>query len=173
MICHQVTNWPPADLLAGVMPCRWPAFSEIELRQIPPIWARSTEFFAIRQPSNHNLLRIARRPINSKLTADFSYACLRAQSSHLPDYTVFVQLLKAETQERLAGVDTPPQKGEWPTSRWVRGEVVVDEYLVAIPPNLPAGFYEIIAGFYRPETGQRLTLANGQDHWLVPWTYIK
>ncbi len=108
-------------------------------------------------------------------TADFIgiKVAWQAQTSHLPDYTVFVQLLNAETHERLAGIDTPPQKGEWPTSRWVKGEVVVDEYLVAIPPGLSAGFYDIIVGLYRPETGQRLTLTNGQDHWTLPWTYIK
>jgi hypothetical protein len=108
-------------------------------------------------------------------TADYIGVTLawQAQTSHLPDYTVFVQILTAETKERLAGVDTPPQKGEWPTSRWVKGEVVVDEYLVAIPPDLPPGFYEIIAGLYLPETGQRLTLAEGQDHWTLPWTYIQ
>ncbi|MCL4300506.1 MAG: glycosyltransferase family 39 protein [Anaerolineae bacterium] len=96
-----------------------------------------------------------------------------AQSAQLPDYTVFVQILTAETDERLAGVDTPPLKGDWPTSRWVKGEVVVDEYLVAIPPDFPPGYYKVIVGLYRPETGQRLTLADGQDHWTLPWTFIR
>ena len=108
-------------------------------------------------------------------TADYIGVAIgwRAQESHLPDYTVFVQLLDAETNERLAGVDTQPLKGEWPTSRWVRGEVVVDEYLVAIPPNLPPGPYNIIVGLYQPENGQRLNLPDGRDHWLLPWTYIR
>jgi hypothetical protein len=96
-----------------------------------------------------------------------------AQSAQLLDYTVFVQILTAETDERLAGIDTPPLKGEWPTSRWVKGEVVVDEYLVAIPPDFPPGYYKVIVGLYRPETGQRLTLADGQDHWSLPWTFIR
>jgi hypothetical protein len=96
----------------------------------------------------------------------------QAQKSHLPDYTVFVQLLDAETNQRLAGVDTPPLKGDWPTSRWVKGEVVVDDYFVAIPPDLSPGFYQIIAGLYQPQTGQRLALPDGQDHWVLPWTYI-
>lgn len=95
------------------------------------------------------------------------------QSGQLPDYTVFVQILTAETNERLAGVDTPPLKGEWPTSRWIKGEVVVDKYLVAIPPDFPPGYYKVIIGLYRPETGQRLTLADGQDYWTLPWTFIR
>lgn len=97
----------------------------------------------------------------------------QARSSHLPDYTVFVQILAAETNERLAGVDTPPLKGAWPTSRWVKGEVVVDKYLVAIPPGFAPGFYKVIVGLYQPETGQRLPLADGQDHWTLPWTFIR
>ncbi|MBE7554744.1 MAG: glycosyltransferase family 39 protein [Anaerolineales bacterium] len=96
-----------------------------------------------------------------------------AQSGQLPDYTVFVQILTAKTNERLAGVDTPPLKGAWPTSRWVKGEVVVDEYLVAIPPDFTPGYYKVIVGLYHPETGQRLTLADGQDHWSLPWTFIR
>jgi hypothetical protein len=100
-------------------------------------------------------------------------AAWQAQKPHLPDYTVFVQLLDAETNERLAGLDTQPQQGEWPTSRWVKDEVVVDHYFVAVPPNLKPGYYKIIIGLYQPETGQRLLLANGQDHWPLPWTLIR
>jgi hypothetical protein len=97
----------------------------------------------------------------------------QAQSGGLPDYTVFVQLLEAETNERLAGVDLQPLQGAWPTSRWVKGEVIVDEILVAVPPELKPGFYKVIVGLYQPETGERLILPDGQDHWLVPWTFIR
>ncbi|MFN8456230.1 MAG: hypothetical protein U0401_16440 [Anaerolineae bacterium] len=64
---------------------------------------------------------------------------LQAQQTYLPDYTLFVQLLNAETDERVAGVDLPPRHGTWPTSRWVKGEVVTDEYLVAVPPDFQTG----------------------------------
>jgi hypothetical protein len=97
----------------------------------------------------------------------------QAQQTGLPDYTVFVQLLEAETNERLAGVDTPPLQGTWPTSRWVKDEVIVDEYLVAVPPGLQPGYYKVIVGLYQPETSQRLMLPDGQDYWLVPWTFIR
>jgi hypothetical protein len=96
-----------------------------------------------------------------------------AQSAQLPDYTVFVQILSAETDERLAGVDTPPLNGEWPTNRWAKGEVVVDKYLVVIPPGFSPGYYKVIVGLYQPETGQRLILTDGQDHWTLPWTFIR
>jgi hypothetical protein len=99
-------------------------------------------------------------------------AAWQAEQPYLPDYTVFVQLLDVDTNLRMAGTDTQPLKGEWPTSRWARGEVVVDDYLVAIPPDLPPGFYKIIVGLYSPNTGERLQLADGGDHWLLPWTLI-
>lgn len=96
----------------------------------------------------------------------------QAQQSGLPDYTVFVQLLDADNNERVAGLDLQPRGGEWPTSRWARGEVVVEEYLLAIPPDIRPGFYHLIAGLYRPENGRRLALADGRDFWLVPWTFM-
>lgn len=97
----------------------------------------------------------------------------QARQARLPDYTVFAQLLNADTNERVAGIDTRPQKGEWPTSRWAKGEVVVDTYLVAVPYGLPAGYYKIIVGFYQADTGRRLVLPDSRDYWLVPWTYIR
>jgi hypothetical protein len=173
----------PADLTRGryALLLDGQPLDEIELRhfQIPANLGRVNGIVFGDQSSavggRQSPEQIALAAYQFEPTADFIGVTIawQAESSRLPDYTVFVQLLDAETHERLAGVDTPPQKGEWPTSRWVKGEVVVDEYLVAIPPGLPAGFYEIIVGLYRLETGQRLTLADGHDHWLVPWTYIK
>ncbi|MDM8528817.1 glycosyltransferase family 39 protein [Anaerolineales bacterium HSG24] len=107
-------------------------------------------------------------------TEDYISVRLAWQSrrSPLPDYTVFVQLIDMETNERVAGFDSQPVQGAWPTSRWLTNEVIMDEILIAVPPDLSSGYYSIIVGLYQPETGQRLTLANGQDHWLLPWTFI-
>ncbi|RME73469.1 MAG: phospholipid carrier-dependent glycosyltransferase, partial [Chloroflexi bacterium] len=83
--------------------------------------------------------QIALQAYRYEPTADYVAVSVawQALTAHLPDYTVFVQLLSAETGERVAGFDSQPLKGEWPTSQWVRGEVVVDRYLVAVPPDLP------------------------------------
>lgn len=97
----------------------------------------------------------------------------QAHKPLLPDYTVFAQILKAETNERVAGIDTQPLDGTLPTSRWVNGEVVVDEYLIAVPFAFEPGNYKVIVGLYQPETGQRLLLADGRDYWTVPWTFIR
>jgi hypothetical protein len=97
----------------------------------------------------------------------------QALKPYLPDYTVFVQILEAETNQRVAGIDTQPVKGQWPTSRWVNGEIVVDKYHVAIPYGMPPGYYKVIVGLYQPETGQRLMLFDGQDFWALPWLFIR
>ena len=39
-----------------------------------------------------------------------------------------------------------------------------------LPPELPAGAYQIRLGVYRPEDGQRLTLPNGDDSAYLPLT---
>jgi hypothetical protein len=97
----------------------------------------------------------------------------QARQTPLPDYTVFAQLLETETDQRMAGVDTQPLAGQAPTSRWLKGEVIIDTYQITLPPDFPAGFYKLIVGWYKPETGQRLILNNGADHWVVPWTFIR
>ena len=39
-----------------------------------------------------------------------------------------------------------------------------------LPPELPAGAFQIRLGVYRPEDGQRLTLPNGDDSAYLPLT---
>ena len=54
--------------------------------------------------------------------------------------------------------------GEAPTTTWLPGEVIKDEYRLFVPPELPPGEYSLIVGMYIAETGQRLPLAGGGDH---------
>ncbi len=161
----------PADLPQGVYTL-WLAdnrLGDIELRRFQP----PTDLGRVENVIfNHEL---ALTGYQFAPTADFIGLKLawQAQTSRLPDYTMFAQLLNVQTGERVAGVDAPPLKGAWPTGQWVKAEVVVDDLYIAIPPDLPPGMYNIIVGLYRPDTGQRLTLPGGQDFWLVPWTYEK
>jgi hypothetical protein len=161
----------PADLEPGpyaLLVAGWP-LGEVDLRRfkVPPnlnrlqqvVFGQQVELAAFALTSNPDYIGVT--------------TAWQARQSHLPDYTVFVQVLNAETGERLAGVDSPPLKGAWPTSRWVKDEVVVDEVLVAVPSDFPAGFYKVIIGLYRADTGQRLVLPDGQDHWTLPWTLIR
>lgn len=70
-------------------------------------------------------------------------------------YTVFTHLL--DEGGRLWGQkDNPPQGGKYPTTGWLEGEVVRDEYEIPVSPNAPFGSYLLEVGMYQAETGTRL-----------------
>jgi hypothetical protein len=75
------------------------------------------------------------------------------------DYTVFVHLLDKAGQ-RVAGQDSQPVGGTYPTTLWDPGERVVDHHTVdtsTVPPGryrLAVGLYEGISGVRVPVTGQ-------------------
>ena len=62
-----------------------------------------------------------------------------------------------------AVVDAPPLAGRWPTSLWLPGVPLNDPHTVPLPPDLPAGIYELWVGLYDPGGGQRLPLPDGSD----------
>ena len=74
-------------------------------------------------------------------------------------YTVFTHLLDANGQ-LWAQKDNPPVRGSYPTTEWRVGETIVDKYDIVIPPNAPAGQYEVEVGLYDATTGQRLPLSD-------------
>jgi hypothetical protein len=75
------------------------------------------------------------------------------------DYTVFIQLW--DEDEQVAGFDGPPVGGDYPTSWWDAGEVIVDRHSLDLS-GLPSGDYRLLIGLYRLETGERLA-ASGPD----------
>ena len=86
-------------------------------------------------------------------------------------YTVFVHLLNPQgvvvDQE-----DHPPVRGTYPTTLWVEGEVVRDEYVLSVPAEAEAGVYPLEVGMYLLETMERLPVlgADGTpvgDHILL------
>jgi hypothetical protein len=76
------------------------------------------------------------------------------------DYTTFVHVRRparaAQAGEVVAQMDRPPVEGKYPTSLWDPGEVIRDAVRVPLPPGIPHGEYEIVAGLYDLTTGQRL-----------------
>ena len=68
------------------------------------------------------------------------------------DYTVFTHVLDRSGQP-IAGKDNQPVNGTYPTSHWMPGEYVIDEYVI---PARPPDDVTIEAGLYDPETGARL-----------------
>ncbi len=85
----------------------------------------------------------------------------RSRAATREDYTVFVQLIGAA--EPVAQIDVQPGRGSYPTSRWRPGEIVLDNYRLTIPNQLPRGEYELIIGMYNLATGARVRVfdANG------------
>jgi hypothetical protein len=71
----------------------------------------------------------------------------QAQQEMDVSYTVFVHLLDA--QNRIWGQrDSVPDKGQYSTTGWLKGEVVKDEYEIPVDPAAPSGDYLIEVGLY-------------------------
>jgi hypothetical protein len=71
------------------------------------------------------------------------------------DFTSFVHIVDA-AGEIVAQSDAQPRQGQYPTSIWQPGEVVVDDRSITVPP----GEYRIYLGWYRTDTLERLPLTS-------------
>ncbi len=72
-------------------------------------------------------------------------------------YKVFVHLLDAHDEIR-GQQDSVPGNWTLPTTGWVAGEYIVDDYAMPIDADAPAGDYRVAVGMYDAETGTRLTV---------------
>jgi 4-amino-4-deoxy-L-arabinose transferase-like glycosyltransferase len=73
------------------------------------------------------------------------------------DYKVFVHLVGPAPDEKIAAQsDKMPLDGLWPTWAWEPGYSVRDVHRLELPSDLPPGRYELRAGLYRPDDGQRV-----------------
>jgi len=77
------------------------------------------------------------------------------------DYRVFNHLVDA-ADKIVAQQDGVPVNWSRPTTGWLAGEAIEDVYDIALPPNVPP--LKLRVGLYEPTGGQRLHLANGDDH---------
>ncbi len=72
-------------------------------------------------------------------------------------YTVFTHLL--DMSDRICGQeDSIPGAGTMPTTSWVEGEIIADEYQIIVDPEAPPGECVIEIGMYDASTGQRLPI---------------
>ena len=95
----------------------------------------------------------------------------QAKHASSTPYVVFVQLLDSDGVLR-AQQDQQPGRGEFPTTGWVSGEVLIDPYLVDLPQELIPGQYTLVTGIYDPVSGTRLPItgAGGDeigDAWVL------
>jgi 4-amino-4-deoxy-L-arabinose transferase-like glycosyltransferase len=71
------------------------------------------------------------------------------------DYTGFVHLVNPAKGD-VAQDDHIPLDGRYPTRLWRLGTVVADPYQIQLPMDLDGGTYDLVGGFYRSGTGERL-----------------
>jgi len=94
------------------------------------------------------------------------------------DFTTFVHLGEAG-KPPLATGDSPPLQGDYPTSRWEAGEVIVsDDYALTVPDGLDPGRYAVFVGMYDPPTLQRLPVRVSREQgalaaYRVGWVLIR
>ena len=68
----------------------------------------------------------------------------------------FLQIYN-EAGEKIKQADDHRPGGDFlPSSLWKPGNIVVDTFVMPLPDDLPPGGYTVVAGFYDPETGERM-----------------
>ncbi len=87
------------------------------------------------------------------------------------DYVVFLHLRSAEGDAPVAQVDEMPRAGGYPTSLWMSGEVVSDEHVLTLPPDLAPGDYVLYVGLYLTD-GTHLTVDGAQRLRLAEVTVV-
>lgn len=93
-----------------------------------------------------------------RLTLILYWRCLRPMDE---SYTVFTHLLDQENAIR-GQLDSTPVQGEAPTTSWLQGEVVRDQYEIAVDPHAPEGEYTIEVGMYDANTMSRLPVRDAR-----------
>ena len=77
------------------------------------------------------------------------------------DYSVCAHLVN-EANDVVAQADhAPGEQAGYPPRRWQPEDLVADEHIIQLPPDLPAGVYRFRVGMYNWQTGQQLPLSSG------------
>jgi hypothetical protein len=84
-------------------------------------------------------------------------------------YRVFTHLLDPQSRV-IAQHDGYPVNGSRLTTSWVPDEYIVDPYALEFDPEFAdyRGPARLEVGFYDPDTGERIRVANGADHVILP-----
>ena len=85
------------------------------------------------------------------------------------NWKVFAHVRNAAGDVPAQG-DAYPGKGLAPATTWQKGEVLVDDYPIELPPGMPPGEYKIDIGLYDQPTGERLPMQDGSDTLTLPIT---
>jgi len=83
-------------------------------------------------------------------------------------YTTFVHLIDPGGQ-RIAQTDGPPFNGLHPTDHWLPGERLRDDRRLTLPLDAQPGRYQLVVGWYDPETLDRLPLTDGSESLVLAY----
>jgi 4-amino-4-deoxy-L-arabinose transferase-like glycosyltransferase len=78
----------------------------------------------------------------------------QAEAPDAQNRTVFVHLLD-DAGRLVVAADSQPEDDQYPTSFWQAGEIVPDTHALSLPPDLPAGRYQLVVGWYDLASGTR------------------
>jgi hypothetical protein len=76
------------------------------------------------------------------------------------DYMIFVHVEDVDGRVDRLNADHAPMQGQYPTSKWKKGETVRDEFTVYVPPGMAVRGLNLLIGFWDPKTDARLKLKN-------------
>jgi hypothetical protein len=102
----------------------------------------------------------AQYPTATLRAGDLLTTALYWRASRTPDrdYTVTLQLWDSEGRV-VRQADQYPGAGFRPTSGWSAGDIVRDNYALALPTDLPDGIYRLVVGIYQWPSLQHLPLS--------------
>ncbi len=80
----------------------------------------------------------------------------RAVQSPRANWASFLHLYDASGEKIAQAEDHHPGGVYLPSTLWRPGDVIVDSFHIALPADMAAGEYKLLAGFYDPASGQRI-----------------
>ncbi len=80
-----------------------------------------------------------------------------AKGQPATDYTAYVHMLDTQGQQ-AASYDRAPAGDRYPTSHWRSGDQIISTFALSLPPDLPAGDYELWVGLYETASAGALRL---------------
>ncbi len=155
------STWQPL----GTLRIRPPTTQSLEAVDIP----LSAEQIGVRFGDSIYLLAVNLPDRTEWLPGESIPLTLYWQASHIiPErYKVFVHLVgeaynPANNNTVWGQQDQEPRGGLAMTTSWLPSEIIVDDYLIPISPDAPAGHYTLQAGLYLPLEGNRLPATGAQ-----------
>ncbi|MEM8857990.1 MAG: hypothetical protein AAGD96_06700 [Chloroflexota bacterium] len=77
------------------------------------------------------------------------------------EWTAYVHVRTDEGEIMMAGQkDRQPCEGSYPTTRWIDGQIIRDEFVFPLSADAPAGSYSIFTGFYTWPSLERVPLTE-------------